>query len=84
MAKKKTVAKKIGTGLAKLQSLFDDLLDSGFRKLKKEGKKKVKKDDSPKGKVKKGLRKTAGFLGEMGESFYDEYEKIKAKKVNKK
>lgn len=77
---KKSTAKKIGKGLAYFQAFADDVMELGFKALKNVSKKKVKKDDSPAGKVKSTLSKAAGFLGEMGEEFYHSYEDLKAKK----
>lgn len=85
MNKKRTIAQKFGKLLAHVQSAFDDLSAWGFSHLKKVGQPKEQEiiDDSLSGQVKRGAKKTAHFLGEMGESFYREYEVIKAKKRSK-
>ncbi|MFC1615703.1 hypothetical protein ACFL21_01055 [Patescibacteria group bacterium] len=84
MAKKKNgVATSVGKGLAHVQSVFDDVLSWSFRGLKKvaqKGKDPVKDDGTIKAKLKKGFKKSAGFLGEIGDSFYRKYEDIKADK----
>lgn len=82
MAKKISIAKKIGRGLAHLQALTDDLVNIAFKKMKNIGTKDIGKQetDSAKGKALFGLKKTAGFLGDMGEEFYLKYKQIKSKK----
>jgi hypothetical protein len=79
---KKSFAKTIGKGLARVQSFVDDTLDYTFKSMKSASKPKRadKKDKGWKGKTLRGLKKCGSFLGETGESFYDEYEKIKAKR----
>ena len=80
---KKSVPQKIGSTLAVFQGLCDDLMQFGFKKLKQAGKKKPgpKKDvKTVIGKSKKYARLSAGFLGEIGDSFYKTYEEIKARK----
>lgn len=80
------VASSIGRGLAHVQSTVDDVLSWGFRGLKKaasKGKTPIKDDGTIKSKLKRGLKKCAGFLGEVGDSFYKKYEDIKAEKKNK-
>ncbi len=72
-------AKKIGKFLAHTQAFVDDLLGWAFFSLKKAGEKK-ENENLPGGRVKSTLRKAAGFFGEMGESFFEKYEDIKAKK----
>ncbi len=78
-------ASKIGRFLAYFQSFADDILDFGFRKMKKHGKIKQKDDTSTVGgKVKFGVKKTASFIGDIGSSFYEKYEEIKADKKKRK
>ncbi|MBD3330586.1 hypothetical protein GF354_03590 [Candidatus Peregrinibacteria bacterium] len=81
------VSRKLGKGLAYVQSGLDDIVDFGFKKMREYGEdEKVKKKEDPslKGKVFKGMKAVFGVLGNMGESFYDEYEKIKATKRDMK
>lgn len=80
MAKKDelNVAKTIGRGFAYLQAIADEVLDMGFKGLKKVSKNSKKSKNE--GTIKKGAKKVAGFVGEVGDSFYDKYEDIKAKK----
>lgn len=66
-------SKKIGRGLAHVQAFADDLVEWGFEKMAKSGKKK------PESK----LGKIAQFLGETGQSFYQKYEQIKSEKRKK-
>lgn len=78
------LAKNIGSGLAHVQSFVDDVLDMSFKGLKKMANKKEKKkvdEETLQGKLYMGVKKTAGFLGEMGESFYSKYAEIKTKKT---
>ena len=75
------MAKKLGSALAHVQDGVDQLVSLGFKVLKKTGGKEVKETDHP---VKKTLKKTASFLGETGESFYETYEEIKERRKGKK
>lgn len=84
MSKNNKVAKKFGKVLAHIQSTVDDVVGFGFKKMKEAGAKQGKINKNPKTVGEKGkvaLKKTARFLGQAGESFYEEYEKIKAKKA---
>jgi len=76
----------IGSGLAHVQSFFDDVMDLTFSALKKAGEKneKLEKTDTAGGIFKSVLKGAAGFLGEAGHAFYEKYEKIKADKVSDK
>lgn len=76
-AKSGNTAKKIGVGLAHVQAFMDDVFQIGFKALKNVG----KENDSGTEKIKSGLKKAAGFLGDAGDSYYDKYEKIKAKRA---
>lgn len=83
MNKKRSAAQKFGKFFAHIQSSLDDLSAWGFSHLKKAGESSEEEeitDDSVATKIKKGAKKTAHFFGEMGESFYKEYEKLKKKK----
>ncbi len=73
---KNSAAKTIGKGLAYVQDTLDIAVSWGFNKMKKL---KVKEDDKSQAAslFKKGLNKSFHFVGELGESFYDEYEKLK-------
>ncbi len=80
--KKKNLAGHVGTCFAYFQAFVDDALAFGFKKLKSSGKSHTKGDPrTVQGKVIRGAKGVARFLGEVGESFYDEYEEIKAKKT---
>lgn len=79
------ISKKTGSILAHLQSAVDDLMTIGFKKLKSFGKKPEVEiidshDTSIKTTVIKGAKKTAKFVGEVGESYYQTYENLKKKK----
>lgn len=84
--KKHNTASAIGSFFAHFQSMIDDLLNWSFRKLKD-----VSKDDPPQSKedpkmtakIQKTAKKLGKFVGDMGESYYQEYEKLKADKVTK-
>ncbi len=73
---KPSAAKTIGRGLAYIQDTVDLAVSWGFNKMKKL---KVKEEDKSQAAslFKKGLNKTFRFVGELGESFYEEYEKLK-------
>ncbi|MBU1151656.1 hypothetical protein KJ632_02400 [Patescibacteria group bacterium] len=77
----KKISTNIGRIFAHLQSVFDELLDFGFKKMKEAGGTEEKKEDSG---IKRGAKAVLGFLGDVGESFYDAYEKIKAEKVSRR
>jgi hypothetical protein len=83
MAKKKTAASHIGTALAHLQDTIDIAVSWGFHKLKK-----VKLDEEADHPAKSNAKKVATsffkFYGELGETFYDEYEKLKKDRQSKK
>ncbi len=76
-------SRQIGKFLAKIQTKFDDWFEFGFKKLKETGKKE-KKDlppDAPlKDKAVHAAQTSAEFLGEVGETYYKTYQKLKAKK----
>ncbi|PCI25759.1 hypothetical protein COB57_00940 [Candidatus Peregrinibacteria bacterium] len=88
---KKSFAQKIGSFLANIQAIFDNLFIIIFKMLKKVSqespKKKATKKDSPKSTSQTAIhyaKNTAQFFGEVGESFYTEYEEIKRKKTKNK
>ena len=77
------VAKSIGKGLAYIQDTVDVAVGWGFHKLKST--KINTADDNPsKSKAKKVANTVMGFFGELGDSFYSEYEQIKQKRAQKK
>lgn len=83
---KNNAAKTVGKILAHIQSTLDDVVKFGFKKIREAGGKEKRFEKKPKTPVEKGkvaLKKTARFLGQTGESFYTEYEKLKAKKAEK-
>lgn len=85
--KKNSAAEKTGSALAHIQSFVDDIFQAGFKGLKNisaEKPKKAPSDHSTSEKVFDGLRKTAGFLGQAGEAYYQKYEELKAKRAQKK
>lgn len=77
MAKETSIASVIGSILAIIQSIFDDLFGFLARKLKSAGNTKRKKSDSD---FVRFLKEVARFFGELGDSFYSTYEKIKKDK----
>lgn len=70
----------IGKGFAHLQDIFDQACLWGFKKLKKIDVHKPAKTEHP---FIKGLRKAGGFLGELGSSYFKEYENIKKRSERK-
>ncbi len=68
----------VGSALAHVQSLADDVFHYGFRKLKQLGNDSEKRSD-----VASWAKGAARFLGDSGESYYATYEKIKAKKAQR-
>lgn len=96
MSEKSPFSKLIGSSLAHIQSLADDVSHYGFRKLKQLGKDKNKavdptSVDNESSESQAGVRSEAmglvkgiaRFLGDSGETYYDTYEKIKAKKAQR-
>ena len=74
-----SIARKIGKTLAYVQDTADVVLRYGFHKLN--SRKPSPQAKQPK--VKKVALKALGFFGEIGETFYQEYEKLKTKRVKK-
>ncbi|MDD5075408.1 MAG: hypothetical protein PHO54_06115 [Candidatus Peribacteraceae bacterium] len=76
------VPRAIGQTLATLQHLADLAVDWGFKKIKKAGEMPIAKNEErkPLGFVKKVSFPVLKFLGTMGESYFDWYEKLKAGK----
>lgn len=86
MTQKSPASRKIGTVLAKVQLLVDDVFEFGFKKLKIFGSKN-KAPKNPETLTEKAAdfaQKSAGFVGEVGSSYYEEYQKLKAKKEARK
>lgn len=82
--KEKSAAESIGTLLAIVQSGFDDLFQFAFKKLKTLDEKKAPEDpENLKEQAMYAARKSAGFLGNLGDSYYKKYEELKAKKRSK-
>jgi len=72
-----TFAKQIGKALAYLQDTIDVFVSWGFKKIRTSV--KTTKEKHP---LKKGIKAGLGFLAQIGETFYQEYEALK--KRNKK
>lgn len=89
MNKKSSTPREIGSFLARVQAKFDEWFEYGFKKLKEIGKEK-KPLQRPaakapfKEKAVRAAQTSAEFLGEVGETYYKTYEKLKAKKSEKK
>ncbi len=83
-AKGETVPRAIGQTAATLQHLADLFIDWGFRKMKKAGEAPVTPRPQTRTvrAVQKVVRPALRFLGSMGESYYEAYEKLKAKRRN--
>lgn len=83
----------VGQTLATLQHLTDLTLDWGFKKMKSVGQSPAF-TQAEVGASKKGIHqvipalkkyglRTLSFLGSVGDSYYDAYEKLKAKRAEK-
>lgn len=86
MTQKSPTSRKIGSALAKVQLLVDDIFEFGFKKLKVFGKKSptTLPPETLTEKAADIAQKSAGFIGEVGSSYYEEYQKLKAKKESRK
>lgn len=73
------IPKLIGKTFAHLQNSVDNLVTKGFKKLASFEKQKPQQDES---KAIEYSRKVAGFFGNMGKSYYKEYDKLKKKNDN--
>jgi len=71
------IPKLIGKTFAHVQNTVDNLVTKGFKKLASFEKQKPKKDEST---ALAYGRKFAGFFGNMGKSYYKEYDKLKKNK----
>ncbi|KKP36686.1 hypothetical protein A2483_05110 [Candidatus Peregrinibacteria bacterium RIFOXYC2_FULL_33_13] len=82
----KNIFQKLGSVLAYIQQITDNLFTIGFKKLKKIGQKGENVELNNKKlnfAFKIGKRLLKG-IGEFGDSFYSTYAKLKNKKNNKK
>lgn len=68
-------AEMLGRGLAVLQHSFDKFFEWGFREMKKSASKPEKNSS----KIIRIFKKIGGFLGVMGEEYYQKYENLKKK-----
>ena len=68
----------VGSALAHIQSLTDDVFHYGFRKLRQLG-----RDSEERSEVVSWAKGAVRFLGDSGESYYETYERIKAKKAQR-
>ncbi len=86
MTKKPPTSHHIGSILARLQVLVDDVFAYGFKKLKAVGAKKpaIKNPETFKDKATNFVHESAEFVGEVGSSYYETYQKLKASKKEKK
>lgn len=76
------IAKSIGKGLAYIQDTVDVAVGWGFYKLKST-KIDDTNDDPKTSKAKQVANNVMGFFGELGDSFYSEYERIKHERNQK-
>ncbi|MDD5751364.1 MAG: hypothetical protein PHS73_02490 [Candidatus Peribacteraceae bacterium] len=84
--KHETIPRAIGQTAATLQHLTDLVIDWGFRKMKQAGKVPVveKRGSKTVRTVKTVARPVLSFLGSVGESYYEWYEKLKARRAERK
>lgn len=80
MSNKNPIAENIWWMFAHLQWAVDEILWSLFSKLSDSKKKSVSESSS---RFKKAIYKTWWFFGDIGKSYYEKYEDIKAKKSEK-
>lgn len=87
MKQKSPFSKLLGSSLAHIQSLADDVFHYGFKKLKELGKDQPvvrgALEEEPHDHLVHFMKRVVRFLGDSGETYYDTYEKIKAKKAAK-
>lgn len=80
---KEPVARALGQTFATVQHLTDLVVAWGSRKLKQVGDQpepaKSKKGVLPT--IKRSLRVTARFVGNLGDAYYEWYEKLKARRM---
>ena len=79
----KAWAKTLGSSFAHIQHGLDKTAEWGFAKMKEAGS-KPKKNDTTKNvylrSAKNASKGTLQFLGQLGENYYKQYEKLKNKK----
>ena len=78
--RKSSLARGVGFGLATIQHGLDKLFEFGFEKMKETGEKKEIYDPSENvylRNAKKAGKTTLSFLGTIGDSYYERYEKLK-------
>lgn len=77
----------IGGTLAYAQDTVDSVVNWGFHKLRETAEKPKKKPEKPRHPAvdlgENAVRATAGFIGEIGESFYATYDALKEDKRKK-
>ncbi len=84
MQQKKTFSKLVGSALAHVQSLADDVFHFGFKKLREiSEEREVPVDQRGEVRLVSAVKKVASFLGDSGEAYYETYEGIKAKKAQR-
>lgn len=71
------ISRFIGKGFAHIQDTFDQACVWGFKSLKKLDTKESPKTEHS---FVRGLRKIGGVLGELGDSYFEEYENIKKRR----
>jgi hypothetical protein len=86
MTEKPPASHEIGSILAQLQTFIDDAFEFGFKKLKTFGKKRppMKNPETFKDQATEFAHKSAGFIGDVGSSYYETYQKLNTKKEKKK
>ena len=89
MSTRKTVGQFIGFSFAVAQHAVDSVWSWGFRKMRgakgnPEAKAAKTKDGAAVAKVKAASKEVVSFLGEVGDSYYDEYGKLKIKEFKEK
>ena len=74
-------ADSIGHGLAHVQDAIDDVSKWGFQKMRSAGENKTPKKQKNENKYIYGAKKlgktSLGFLGNIGDAFYDKYSDLK-------
>lgn len=80
MQQKKSLSKLLGSALAHVQSLADDVFHYGFKKLREASKETPQRAEAG---IVGAVKKIASFLGDSGESYYETYDGIKAKKAQR-
>jgi len=83
---KRDVSRTLGETFATMSHLADLAIDWGFKKMKKVGEAPVTcgKASHPLCYVKRVTQPVLRFIGSMGDAYYEWYEKLKAKRVERK